>query len=108
MSNRPVPEYFQRDLLLGHGHDGLLEHPDVVDAHAAEDGKRLNEVLVVLRERQVLELVDQLEDAQDPVVLAAVLDGHAQDGLVSEPAAGVDGLKGLTRLKRRKIYDTSL
>jgi hypothetical protein len=37
--------------LLGHCDYRLLVHVRVVDAHAAEDGKRLHEVLVVLRER---------------------------------------------------------
>ena len=52
-------------LLLGHGHDRLLVHAGVVDAHPAEDGKRLQEVLVVLAERQLVELVDQLDHTHD-------------------------------------------
>ena len=80
-------------MLLGHSHHRFLVHPDVVDAHAAEDAERLNKVLVVLREGQVVKLVDQLEDAQDPVVFAAVLDGHAQDGPVTEAVTVVHILK---------------
>jgi len=45
-----VTEHLQGDTLLGHRHDGLLVHVRVVDAHAAEDGERLHEVLVVLGE----------------------------------------------------------
>ena len=43
-------------MLLGHGHHRLLVHADIVDAHAAEDGEGLHKVLVVLREREVVEL----------------------------------------------------
>lgn len=43
-----IAEHLQGDTLLGHGHDGLLVHVGVVDAHATEDGERLHKVLVVL------------------------------------------------------------
>lgn len=83
-----VGQHLQRDILLGDGHHRLLVHVRVVDAHAAEDGKGLHEVLVVLREGQIVELVDELDDADD--LAAGVLDGHAEDGLVLEVGALVD------------------
>jgi hypothetical protein len=51
-----LPKNFESDLLLGHSHDRLFVHADVVDTHAAEDGEGLDEVLVVLGEREVVEL----------------------------------------------------
>ena len=38
------------------------------------------------------DLVNELKDAQVAIVLAAVLDGHAEDGAVTEDAALVHGL----------------
>ena len=46
-------------------HDGRLVHPHVVDAHPAEDGEGLDKVLVVPGEGEAVELVHQLEDAED-------------------------------------------
>ena len=83
-----VWEHLQRDALLGDGDDGPLVHVRVVNSHPAENGERLDEVLVVLAEREVVELVDQLDDPDD--LAGRVLDGHAQDVLVPEVDALVD------------------
>ena len=40
----------------------VRSHVSVGDADATEDGERLQEVLVVLRERQTIRLVHQLEE----------------------------------------------
>jgi hypothetical protein len=45
------------------------------------------------RRKKVLLLWHQLEDPQHSVVLAAVLDGHAEDGLVPKAAPRVHALK---------------
>lgn len=83
-----VRQHLQRDALLRYGHHRLLVHVRVVDAHAAEDGEGLHEVLVVLRERQVVEFVYKLYDSD--YLTGGVLDRHAQDRLVLEAGALVD------------------
>lgn len=83
-----VRQDFQSNILLGYRHHSLLVHVRVVDTHPAEDGESLHEVLVVLRERQVVELVDELDDADD--LPGGVFDSHAQDAFVLEADALVD------------------
>lgn len=45
-----IAEHLQGNALLGHGHNRLLVHVRVVDAHAAEYGKCLHEILIILGE----------------------------------------------------------
>ena len=79
--------------MFGHGNHRLLVHPHVVDAHAAEDGEGLDKVLVVAGELEAVELVDELEDAQDLARFPrAVRDRHAQHSGVPERRAPVHGL----------------
>ena len=52
------PQLIPTRLLLGHGHTGRLVHPDVGDAHPAEDGEGLEEVLIIGGEGKIVELVD--------------------------------------------------
>lgn len=85
-----VRQNLQRDVLLRYRHHSLFVHVRVVYAHTAEDGEGLDEVLVVLGEGQVVELVDELDDADD--LARGILDGHAKDGLVLETRAIVDAL----------------
>lgn len=60
----------------------------VVDAHAAENGKSLHKIFIVFGEREVIELVDQLDDADD--LTRRVFDRHAQDRPVLEAGAVID------------------
>jgi hypothetical protein len=77
-----VRQHLQSDALLGYRHHRLLVHVRVVNTHSAEDRERLDEVLVVLGERKIVELVYQLDDAD--YLSRRVLDGHAQYRLVLE------------------------
>lgn len=45
-----IAEHLQGNTLLGHGHNCLLVHVRIVNAHAAEDGECLHKVLIVLGE----------------------------------------------------------
>lgn len=62
-------------------------HVRVVDPHSAEYRERLDEVLVVLREEQIVELVDQLDDTD--YLAGGILDGHTEDRPVLEAGAVV-------------------
>lgn len=83
-----VRQHLERDTLFGNGHHRPLVHVRIVDAHAAEDRKRLDEILVILGERQIVEFVHQLDHPYD--LARGVLDGHAEDAFVLEAGALVD------------------
>lgn len=83
-----VAQHLQRHALLGHRHDRLLVHVRIVDAHAAEDRERLHKVLIVARKVQPIELVHQLNDADN--LAERILDRHAQNVPVLEQLAVVD------------------
>lgn len=59
----------------------------IVDSHSAEYRERLDKVLVVLRERQIVELIDQLNNAD--YLPGRVLDGHTKDRAMPERWNGV-------------------
>ena len=91
-------------LLLRHRHHRLLVHPHVVDAHAAENGEGLDEVLVVAGELEAVELVDELEDAQHLARLPrAVRHRHAQHRRVPEGRAAVHRLVEAFVLQKSKL-----
>lgn len=46
-----------------------------MDSHSAEYRERLDKVLVVLREKQIVEFIDQLNHAD--YLTGRILDGHA-------------------------------
>lgn len=60
----------------------------VVDSHTAEDGERLDKVLVILRECMIVKFVYQLYNADN--LARGVLDGHAEDGAMPEACALVN------------------
>lgn len=62
-------------------------HVRIVNSHSAEYRESLDEVLVVLRERQIVELVDQLNDTD--YLAGGILDGHAENRAVLEAGAVV-------------------
>lgn len=102
---RVVREALQGDLLLRHQLAGVLVHLRVVDAQPAEDGERLEERHVAVREGGPVRLVDQLRHPYHG--LLAVDDGHAEDGpggfrvplavLLAQPGAHVADVEDLAR-----------
>lgn len=103
-----IAEHLQGNTLLGHGHNCLLVHVRIVNAHAAEYGECLHKVLIVLgevlwKERQIsfilnsnslivayqlIELVDQLYHSND--LSQRVFDGHAEYGAMLETGILID------------------
>lgn len=59
----------------------------VVDSHPAEYRECLDKVLVVLRERQIVEFVDQLNDTD--YLAGGIFDGHAENRAMLEAGAVV-------------------
>ena len=90
--------HFFRYLLLCHGDTGSLIHPHIRDAHPAKDCESLKKVFIIGGEWKIVELVDQLEHAEDPARGGGVLDGHGQHRLVLEGPAPVH-----TYIKPEKI-----
>lgn len=59
-------------------------------AHTTENGERFHKVLIVLSERQVVELVNELNNAD--YLTGRIFDGHTKNGLVLEAGAIVNTL----------------
>jgi len=56
-----------------------------MDPHPTEYCKRLNEILIVLREGQIIELVDQLDNAD--YLTGGILNGHTKNRAMPESGA---------------------
>jgi len=56
-----------------------------MNAHSAEYRERFDKVLVVLRERQIVEFIDQLNDTD--YLPGRILDGHTEDRVMLEAGA---------------------
>lgn len=48
-----------------------------MNSHPAEDRERLDKIFIVLRERQIVEFIDQLNDAD--YLTGRILDGHTKN-----------------------------
>lgn len=83
-----IRQNLQSNILFRDGHNGSFVHVSIMDAHAAEYGKCLYEVFVVLREREIIELVYQLYDAYDST--GRVFNRHTKKRFVLEIGAFVD------------------
>ena len=83
-----IGEHLESHRLLGHALLQLIVDERVLDAQAAEDAERLEELLVVLVKRLIVLPVGDLRTADDGVL--AIPDRHAQQALGLELPHGVD------------------
>lgn len=83
-----VRQHFKGNILLSNSNNSFLVHVRIMNSHTTENGKSLDEILVVLREWQIVEFIYQLYDSYN--LAGGILNCHAKYSFMFEICALVD------------------